>query len=211
LTYSITLTITGGTVQNVQVTDGVVTDLVFLGMGPTPAGGSGYYDGAARNMSWNFPNLTVGTYMFTYRVQVDNSPYDPPCGTILTDNAQMTYAGLTGTADAAATVTIQCSSPTPTPATEPVSTPVCYPNPSNGGPVQVQVNLGDFNPEVRFQIFTTAFRKVREDVFTNVPAGVLSDSLEMRDQRGSPLAGGLYYVVVTAGSHRSTGKILVIR
>jgi hypothetical protein len=33
----------------------------------------------------------------------------------------------------------------------------------------------------------------------------------MKDDWGTPLASGLYYLVVTNGSDRSVGKILVIR
>jgi hypothetical protein len=33
----------------------------------------------------------------------------------------------------------------------------------------------------------------------------------MKDNWGAPLASGLYYVVVTNGSNRAVGKILVIR
>ena len=73
------------------------------------------------------------------------------------------------------------------------------------------MNLGDPADIVKIQIFTEAFRKVREDVFFSVPAGVLQEPIVMKDQWGNSLASGLYYVVVTAGSNRSVGKLLLLR
>ena len=64
---------------------------------------------------------------------------------------------------------------------------------------------------MKIQLFTTALRKVREDSFSSVPAGVLQAYIELKDKWGTPLANGLYYVVVSTGSHRSIGKILVNR
>ena len=75
----------------------------------------------------------------------------------------------------------------------------------------MRVNLGKDCPAVKVQLFTTAFRKVREDLYWNVAAGVMPATIVLKDHGGVPLASGLYYLVVNAGSHRSVGKILVIR
>ena len=64
--------------------------------------------------------------------------------------------------------------------------------------------------DVRVEIFTPAFRKVLDEVFPSVPAGV-AVKVELKDQAGKPLANGIYYVAVTVGGKRSIGKLLIIR
>ncbi|HVZ79371.1 MAG TPA: cellulase family glycosylhydrolase [bacterium] len=96
---------------------------------------------------------------------------------------------------------------TPTPFQE--NKPVLYPNPSNGGPVQVLPPPYTGTSDVRVQIFTTAFRKVREDAYSNLTYGPVT--LELRDAWGTPLASGLYYVAVQTKSGRSVGKLLILR
>lgn len=63
--------------------------------------------------------------------------------------------------------------------------------------------------DVRIQIFTAAFRMVREDRYPDQVYGVLT--LELKDKTGVPLASGLYYVVVQTKTGRSVGKLLILR
>ena len=64
---------------------------------------------------------------------------------------------------------------------------------------------------VRLQIFTTAFRKVMEKSLGNLPAGVQQASFDLKDDKGTPLASGIYYVVLTDASRQSVGKLLLLR
>ncbi|HTC22073.1 MAG TPA: hypothetical protein VK859_14550, partial [bacterium] len=97
---------------------------------------------------------------------------------------------------------------TPTPGPEKI---VIYPNPGTGTePVQI-VFQSDGSGDVKLFLFTTAFRKVLEENLGPLPAGTQATTLELRDQRGTILANGLYYVVISQGSKRLVGKLLVIR
>jgi len=63
---------------------------------------------------------------------------------------------------------------------------------------------------VQVEIFTVAFRKVNSYYFPNVPAGA-TVQLELVDRKGTPLASGLYYVVVNSNQGRSIFKLLILR
>lgn len=45
----------------------------------------------------------------------------------------------------------------------------------------------------------------------NLPMGVYQFSFDLKDNKGTPLASGLYYVVLTDGSRQSVGKLLLLR
>jgi len=99
-------------------------------------------------------------------------------------------------------------SATSTPAPEKI---VVYPNPANGaGSVRTVFNLGG-SGDVKFQIFTTAFRKIQEVDLGDLQAGTQTASFELRDSWGRPLANGVYYLVFSRGSERSVGKLLILR
>jgi O-glycosyl hydrolase len=87
--------------------------------------------------------------------------------------------------------------------------PVVYPNPVSGGTVTVDPALTGTS-EVEVQIFTTAFRKVQDKTYGQVGAGQ-TVVLELKDRSGTPLADGLYYLVVTTNQGRSILKLLVLR
>jgi len=128
----------------------------------------------------------------------------------------------TGTATSTATAT-RTSTNTPvmtyTPIVKGSPTPVIYPNPSQGGPVSIFVP-GQGTGDVKVEIFTTAFRKVQEAHFPNVPLGTSMNEpvIQLTDKWGNNLASGLYYVIVTvtpdgggAKYERLVGKLLILR
>ena len=78
----------------------------------------------------------------------------------------------------------------------PITTPIPFPNPAPGPTVTVTFTLRDNSPWVRVEVFTTAFRKVNQIPLMNVPAGPVQVSLHLTDSHGSPLANGVYYLVV---------------
>ena len=89
------------------------------------------------------------------------------------------------------------------------STPEVFPNPSSGEPVSVLPPSYVGNQDVKIQLFTTAFRKVKETIDRSVPYGPLK--FELMDDWDHPLASGLYYVVIEVGNHRSVMKLLLLR
>jgi len=50
---------------------------------------------------------------------------------------------------------------------------------------------------------------VQDETFRSVPSG-MPVKVELTDRRGTPLADGIYYIVVIVDGHRSIGKLLVI-
>jgi hypothetical protein len=88
---------------------------------------------------------------------------------------------------------------------------VLFPNPATGpGPVTLQVSLSSPG-QVQITVFTTAFRKVNTITLSNVPAGTTDVVLPLTDQEGTPLANGLYYVVVRTSQGRFTTKLMILR
>ncbi|HEY5038080.1 MAG TPA: T9SS type A sorting domain-containing protein, partial [bacterium] len=89
-------------------------------------------------------------------------------------------------------------------------TPIIFPNPAPGPTVNILPPPYSGPSFVRVEIFTLAFRKVLDRFFYNIPSGV-SVQVNLADRWGSPLASGIYYVVVTTSSGRSIGKLLILR
>jgi len=86
---------------------------------------------------------------------------------------------------------------------------VVYPNPSTGGTVELNPDLTT-ESDVSVEIFTIAFRKVNSLNYSNVQPGA-SVPIPLVDKTGTPLASGLYYVVVQTNQGRSIVKLLLLR
>jgi len=80
-----------------------------------------------------------------------------------------------------------------------------------GPTVTISFDLRDNSSWVKIEIFTTAFRKVKEVTLTDLPAGPQNISIPLTDNEGDPLANGLYYVVVANQQGRAIGKLLVLK
>jgi hypothetical protein len=63
---------------------------------------------------------------------------------------------------------------------------------------------------VRIEFFTTAFRKIRDISFAQVPVGT-DVRVALTDNWGNELADGIYYVVVTSSQGRSVAKLLLLK
>jgi glucuronoarabinoxylan endo-1,4-beta-xylanase len=101
---------------------------------------------------------------------------------------------------------------TPTPLSgPPISTPIPYPNPVSGPTVTIHFILRDDSSWVHLEIFTTDFRKVKEVELFNLPAGAQNIPITLTDNHGSPLANGVYYIVVVNRQGRAIGKLLVMK
>ena len=149
-------------------------------------------------------NYSVTAPTGTYQTAVD------PGGISCTNAAgpvQISGLPVTG---AVVNLTHDTGTSTYTPTSGNVS-PIIYPNPSTGlGQVQVYVPWLTKTSDVKVQIFTASFRKVKETIFPKVLPGV-GVTLTLTDQGNTPLANGLYYIVVTTAQGRGVAKLLIIR
>ena len=109
---------------------------------------------------------------------------------------------------------------TPTPTASPSATetptegcgdPQLYPNPARGGDaVELHFAPCATGNRKRVKIFTVAFRKILDKDVPDMPLGT-DYSLELRDQQGTPLANGLYYLRVTTSEGHWTLKLIILR
>ena len=93
----------------------------------------------------------------------------------------------------------------------PITTPIPFPNPAPGPTVTISFTLRDNSSWVHIEIFTTAFRKVNQVDLSNLSAGAQLVSIPLTDNHGSPLANGVYYIVVVNQQGRAVGKLLIIK
>jgi len=204
LTYSLSITITGGSAGPAAVTDVLPSNLNFVQFTPGDPVGST----SGQTVIWNLSNLTPGNYNLSFSASVGNGVsggtifvtngniYLPLSNTLFASNSAVTVVALT------ATPTL---SPTPTqvPSTVTISAP--YPNPTFGSPVHFQIQ-GDVYL-TRFSVFTTAFRKIYESA-----AG--STTWDLTDKNGTSVSNGIYYVrfeVEGSQSYSKVWKVLVLR
>ena len=90
LNYAIGITVTGNSVNNLVVTDILPADITFVSYGSAPAGTS--KNANPPPLKWTLPSpLPPGVYQLTYQTQVNSFV----SGEIITNNAQLTYPGLT--------------------------------------------------------------------------------------------------------------------
>jgi hypothetical protein len=61
------------------------------------------------------------------------------------------------------------------------------------------------------KVFTVAFRKISAWEYNNLPQGIYEFPIALKDQWGTPLANGLYYVVAEVNGERKIFKLIVLR
>jgi hypothetical protein len=156
---------------------------------------------------------SVGNYQFSITNASGNNGQPVLFSPLPVAGATITIAAATATptntplSTPSSTLTV---TPSFTPTPIPNQTPVLFPNPSSGGPVTLFLSLRSPS-DVRVELFTLAFRKVQDRTFNQVPVGT-DLILDLRDQWGTPLANGLYYVVVTTPlGQRSVIKLVLLR
>ena len=89
---------------------------------------------------------------------------------------------------------------------------VLYPNPADGKePVKLPIDLECVSNSVKLKLFTVAFRKINAWDYDQLPQGVYTFSIDLKDQWGTPLANGVYYLVVNWNNRRSILKLLILR
>src|ERR1019366_2153099 len=98
--------VTAATASNVQITDPLPTDLIFVSFGNVPSGGVTTWNASTKTLGWSFATLPVGTYSLTYQAQVNSYVQQ---GVVLTNTAQLTYSGLTNPKTGVSNVTMAMS------------------------------------------------------------------------------------------------------
>jgi hypothetical protein len=99
---------------------------------------------------------------------------------------------------------------TPTNFTIASNKPIIFPNPSNGqDTVHVFVPLNSVS-DIKIEIYTVSFRKIREFTFTNVIPGN-TIALGSISDNGNRLASGIYYIEVFAEKNHWATHLLLIR
>lgn len=86
---------------------------------------------------------------------------------------------------------------------------VIYPNPVTGTTVNILPPAYVGSQNIQVEIFTVSFRKVLDENFPNLSAG-MALKITLVDQWGHALADGLYYMVVTVNGKHSTAKLLIL-
>ena len=197
VTFTLSLTVSNGSVAGVTVTDVLPGQLDLVGFGSTPPGGVTSWNASTKTLSWTFSSLPVGNYTITYQAQVTSAA---DSGSIITNQAQLAYSGLASPKTTSVNVAVAQTSPS------------LYPNPVRGGdPAQLQIPLNQPQDYLTVKVYTTAFRKVYEDTVKTVPAGVFIYGLDTTRFDGGPAANGLYYVVITTPSNRWTSRLLILK
>ena len=212
VSYNFAITITGGSTGPITIGDTVPAFMTFNGFSSIPPGG--VVNGST--IAWN--SLTAGTYSFYLNTTINNGA---PTGTVLTNNAYLSFGGVPFISSSSVTVVALTATPTPpltaTPTSTPqistpVGVPVIYPNPVDGTkPVSLYATFNEPPGQVTIAIFTTAFRKVQQSEPIQLSGNVLNIPFNLVDKDDVPLANGLYYVVLSTPSGRSIGKLLVLR
>jgi fimbrial isopeptide formation D2 family protein len=104
LTYNIAVTVTGNGITNAVITDVLPANMTFQAFGAFPSGSVTQYNAAANQLQWTLPSpLLANVYNLTYQLKVNTFA---PANVPLTNNAQLTYAGLANPMKASVPVTV---------------------------------------------------------------------------------------------------------
>ncbi len=95
--------------------------------------------------------------------------------------------------------------------TQSFGSPVLFPNPAKGDATTLRFKLVNPAGNVSIRLFTTALRKIGSQALYFPSSGVQDVPINLVDKDGSPLANGIYYLVVDLPSGRWIGKLLVLR
>jgi len=88
---------------------------------------------------------------------------------------------------------------------------VTYPNPAEGGEVTATMLLNSPIESAHLEIYTLAFRKVKDVSLGNLPAGPWSYTFKLKNIWGNELSNGLYYLVLDNTQVRNISKMLILR
>jgi hypothetical protein len=173
------------------------------------------YSGGSCFGVWRYPPPAAGSPTAT------STPTNSPTVTLTPTPTATNLNGYTSTPTKTpmatpthTTTSTITKTPTPQgPGVPNVGTPVPFPNPSTGHQLSIQVQLffKAAAQSVRLEVFTTSYRKVNEVDLGDMSAGSTAVPLPLLDDRGIPLADGLYYLLVKASTGQAVGKMILLR
>jgi flagellar hook assembly protein FlgD len=178
--YSIILNVVQASASSVTVTDVLPSQMTFQGFGITPGGGTPTAVG--NSLQWVFPSLSVGAVTMTYRAQIANFLAG---GTVLTNNAQLTYAGNPVPQKASVNVIIE--------AVYTVKIGVY----NSAGELVKQIYVKELSQQITSitLLQTPTITSLNGVVYVTVD-GVQLATWDGTNQSGDPVSNGVYYVKV---------------
>ncbi len=183
VTYSLVLNVVEAPASSVTVTDVLPSTMSFQAgsFGPLPAGGTATNVG--NSLSWYFPSLPVGAVTLTYQAVVGNLLQG---GTVLTNNAQLTYAGNPVGQKASVNIVVA--------AVYKVQVAVY----NEAGELVKDIWVEELSQEVKTFSLTGATITSLEGKTYVMVGGVIIASWDGTNQGGDPVSNGVYYVQVTS-------------
>jgi uncharacterized repeat protein (TIGR01451 family) len=104
LNYTINLNVSGGSATHVVVSDTLPAYMTFAGFGSMPGGTNPTFVPALSLLTWQLPSpLAPGSYQLAYQTQVQDFV---PSGTLVINNAQLSYTGLGAPLSTSVSVTV---------------------------------------------------------------------------------------------------------
>ena len=181
VTYSLVLNVVESPASSVTVTDVLPANMTFQSFALVPPGGVTSVVG--NNLSWIFPTLPVGPVTLTYQAVVGNLLVG---GTVLTNNAQLTYAGNPVPQKASVNITIAAI----------FKVQVAVYN-SAGELVDV-ISVQELSQEVKSFSLTGATITTLEGKTYVMVGGQIIATWNGMNQNGTPVSNGIYYLNVTS-------------
>ncbi len=181
VTYSLVLNVAAAPASSVTVTDALPTNMTFQDFVSTPPGGVASATG--NNLSWIFPSLPVGAVTLTYEAVVGNLL---PGGSVLTNNAQLTYAGNPLPQKASVNVVISAA----------FTVKVGVYN--EAGELVKDIWVQELSQEVKsFSLAGATITSLEGKTYVMVGGQVIA-SWDGTDQAGDPVSNGVYYLQVAS-------------
>jgi uncharacterized repeat protein (TIGR01451 family) len=196
LTFTVSVSLSGGTAEDLVVTVLLPEGLSFTGFASGPVGAV-----SGSEVRWAFPTASSGTTSLVFEAVVEEGA---AAGVPLVVRGIADYRSAPAPLEDELTLEVPAGSGI-------VSTPVVYPNPAGTGTVMVAVPLGVDAEDVVIEVYTTAYRKVVSRGFGRTGAGLRRFPLVLRDDRGKALSNGLYHVRVVVAGKSALGKLLILR
>ena len=173
---------THGPANAITVTDVLPKNLNFVSFGTIPSSGTSDWNSLSKTMTFTFPSLALGTYQLTYQAQVDDFVTE---GTVLKNDAQITYAGLPAPKETSSNVTMATT----------YSVHVAVYN--EAGELVKEVWVQQLSQEIlSFDIFDSpTIVSVHGQVFLEYKGQQIA-TWDGTNQSGDPVTNGKYYLKV---------------
>ncbi|HVZ81242.1 MAG TPA: hypothetical protein VHE12_10685, partial [bacterium] len=181
LTYSLVLNVTQSQAWAVTVVDRLPAHETFFGFLLTPFGGTASSSGS--DLQWTFPALPVGPVTITYQAKI--APLLPG-GTILTNNAELTYSGGPGPQKASVDVVIASN----------FQVKVSVYN--EAGELVKEVWVNELSQQIKdFDVSNAAITTLGGQTYVEV-AGQTLTAWDATNQKGDPVVNGIYHLQVSS-------------